>query len=233
MLNLHVKVTILFDQSPIIMPSALTISNLAVGYRRHRVAQGLTRDIAAGTLTLVTGRNGAGKSTILRTLAGLQPPLGGQIYWFGQDWTACEAHHRARTVAVVLTDRVEGVMLTARDVVRTGRLPYTRLSGKLSNEDEKICETALERLGAAHLAARKLDTLSDGERQRVMIARALAQSTPAIILDEPTAFLDHEGKAATFSLLRELSHHDNKTILVASHDIEVATPQVDAVWTIG
>lgn len=215
------------------MPTALAISNLSIGYPQHTVVQGLTHRIDTGTVTLITGRNGAGKSTLIRTLTGLQSPLSGDIRWFGQDWTACTMHHRARTVAVVLTDRVEGVMMTARDVVRTGRLPYTGLAGRLSVEDEDICTETLERLGAGSLAHRRLDTLSDGERQRIMIARALAQTTPAIILDEPTAFLDHEGKEATFDLLRALAHDDGKTILVASHDIEVATPRADTVWRIG
>lgn len=210
--------------------NALSLQGLCVGHKHHRLLTDLTRDIASGTLTLLVGDNGSGKSTLLRTLAGLLPPMRGHILWYGCDLQRMSADERAHTLSVVWTDQPRHLTLSGHDLVAMGRMPYTPMNGRLSAEDNEVCKCAMLRCGVAHLATRSVATLSDGERQRLMIARALTQDTPALLLDEPTAFLDHRGKAQTYDLLCALAHEEGKTIVAATHDIEVATPRADAVW---
>lgn len=191
----------------------LRFDNLTIGYelgtRREKVvARGLTDKLETGELTCLTGRNGVGKSTLLRALAKL---------WQGD-------------VAVVLTTPIDMRHTTAREVVALGRTPYTNFWGTLKQNDITAVEESLQLVGMEHLADCDIDKLSDGERQKVIIAKALAQQTPIIILDEPTAFLDYPGKQSIMQLLQRLAHEQGKTILLSTHDIELAEQYADQIW---
>lgn len=207
---------------------------LSTGYgpRRQRriVARGLTATLAAGSFTALIGTNGAGKSTLLRTLAGLQPALEGEVSWCGKPLAAYSRRVLSRMLAVVLTDRNAGDGLTVSELVEMGRMPYTGFDGRLTEADRAIAAQAMAQTGVAPLAARTVGSLSDGERQRVMIAKALAQQTPAILLDEPTAFLDFPSKVSLLRLLRRLAEEEGKTILLSTHDLELALQIAGRVW---
>lgn len=196
------------------------ISMLTIGYGGKVIASDLTAVLPTGTLTALVGSNGCGKSTLLRTLAGLQPGLGGEI----------SPSPSAEAVAIVLTDRIDAPALTVDDVVALGRIPHTGLTGRLTPKDHEAVGQAIALCGIEHLRQRPLSQLSDGERQRAMIARAIAQDTPLILLDEPTAFLDFPGKVETLRLLARLAHDEGKTILLSTHDLEIAFQLADRLW---
>lgn len=213
---------------------ALRIERLAVGYgkgkRRHIVAKGLSASLPVGQLTLLAGRNGIGKSTLLRTIAALLPPAEGTVSMGSTLLHELPPSALARRVSVVLTERIEVEGLTARELVETGRLPYTGFAAALSQRDRHVVEEAMEMTDTLRLARRRTDRLSDGERQRVMVAKALAQETPVILLDEPTAFLDYPGKAEIIRLLKRLAAEREKAILVSSHDLSIALPEAGHMW---
>ena len=212
----------------------LSIEDLITGYARRGRVKTVGRRLSAiapsGTLTVVCGVNGAGKSTLLRTLAGLQPPIGGRVAINGLDIASLRPRALARLVAVVLTQLPPGIGLTAGEVVGMGRMPYTAFGGSLAEADRKIVEEAMVRAGAEKFFDRRIASLSDGERQRVMIAKALAQQTPVVLLDEPTAFLDPPGKVAALRLLQSLAHNEGKTILFTSHDLNLSLKTADNAW---
>lgn len=208
----------------------LEMSNLSVGYRHHIVATGLSGCLSAGSITALIGRNGTGKSTLLKTLCGFLPPLGGKIFWQGKALQDYSRHELSHLISVVLTHRHDTEMLLVREVVEMGRIPYTPFSGKLRKEDKYIIEHSMAMTGVSHLADRRLVSLSDGERQRVMIAKALAQETPVILLDEPTAFLDYVAKVEILRLLRQLAKEEGKTILLTTHDLRQSFSIADAIW---
>lgn len=216
----------------------IKIENLAIGYPPHKVvARNLTAVLRGGELTCLIGRNGLGKSTLLKVLAGFIPALSGHVIISvdGKDYDSLEISKKtfSRFVAVVLTEKVDIANMTAREVISMGRMPYTGFFGRLSKEDEAIVESAVEMTGTAALADRDINTLSDGERQKVMIARALAQQTPVILLDEPTAFLDYESKVGTMKLLRSLAHDMGKVVVASTHDLDIAKRIADRLITIG
>lgn len=208
----------------------LELRNLTTGYGRHVISRSLCAALRPGTLTALLGSNGAGKSTLLRTLAGFQPPLGGEVRWADRLLGDYAPRELARTLSVVLTFRPEAEALTAGQVVETGRIPYTRLLGGLTDADEAAVRRALELTETEGFRHRLLRTLSDGERQRVFIAKALAQDTPAILLDEPTAFLDFPAKVSLLRLLRRLAAEERKTILFSTHDIELSLHFAANLW---
>ena len=185
------------------MSEVLLVANdLVLGYRRRRrierqVAERLDVEVEAGELVCLLGRNGSGKSTLLRTLAGMQEPLGGRVELLGQPIDELSPPALARRLSIVLTERVSVGSLTARSLVGLGRYPHTDWMGRLSAEDWQRVDTALEMLTATELADRRVDELSDGERQKVLVARALAQEPRLMILDEPTSFLDLPRPAST------------------------------------
>lgn len=212
----------------------LSIDSLTTGYSLHRqrrvVAEQLSAVLPAGSFTALIGVNGAGKSTLLRTLAGLQPPLSGDIRWKGKSLSDYSARSLSHTLSVVLTSRTVHEGLLAGEVVEMGRMPYTRFDGRLSPEDSRLVAEAMERVGMSALARRPMGSLSDGERQRVMIAKALAQQTPVILLDEPTAYLDFPSKVSLLQLLRRLSAEDGKTVLLSTHDLELTFQLAERLW---
>lgn len=202
--------------------TAITTNRLTVGYRGHRVVEDISLSLPCGRLVCLLGPNGAGKSTLLRTLCGFQPPIAGTVTISGSDITTMSAAEVARLVSVVLTDRPLTLSLTAREMVGMGRAPYTGFWGRLSDDDRRLVSEAMQTVGVDSLATRRMGQLSDGERQKVMIAKALAQHTPVIVLDEPTAFLDYPSKVAVMKTLARLAHDEGKTILMSTHDLELA-----------
>lgn len=208
----------------------LTLHTLTTGYRHTIISQHLNATLPQGTLTALLGTNGAGKSTLLRTLARFQPPLAGSISWQGTDTAQLSARQLARTMSVVLTFKPEAEALTAAEVVEMGRIPYTTMLSGTTETDSQAVEQAMQLTHTTPFAHRPISTLSDGERQRVFIAKALAQNTPVILLDEPTAFLDFPAKIATMRLLKKLAHDAQKTILLSTHDVELALHMADNLW---
>ena len=201
--------------------------HLSVGYGHRAVLTDISLALAQGTLTCLIGPNGAGKSTLLRTMAGYQPPMAGRILIDGRDIQTLTVGERAQAVSVVLTDRIDAVALSVTEIVAMGRAPYTGLLGTTTAADRQMVAQAPELVGISHLATRRIGTLSDGERQKVMVARALAQHTPVILLDEPTAFLDFPSKVALMRLLSHLATTQAKTILMSTHDLEIAAAMAD------
>lgn len=212
--------------------TAITTNRLTVGYRGHRVVEDISLSLPCGRLVCLLGPNGAGKSTLLRTLCGFQPPIAGTVTISGSDITTMSAAEVARLVSVVLTDRPLTPSLTAAEMVGMGRAPYTGFWGRLSDDDRRLVSEAMQTVGIAPLATRRMGQLSDGELQKVMIAKALAQHTPVIVLDEPTAFLDYPSKVAVMKTLARLAHDEGKIILMSTHDLELAAQLGDELMEI-
>ncbi|WP_175596122.1 ABC transporter ATP-binding protein [Thermomonospora catenispora] len=218
------------------MSGMLTLQGLAVGYpgrrgrRARRVLEGVNAQARAGDLTVLIGPNGAGKSTLLRTLSGLQPPLAGEVLLDGTSLLAIGPAELARRVAVVLTERDVPALLTGRELVALGRHPHTGFTGRLTAADHAVVDWALAAVDAVHLADRPVTELSDGERQRILTARALAQEPSVILLDEPTAFLDAPSRVALMGLLRRLARERSLVVVISTHDLELALRIADRVW---
>jgi len=215
--------------------AVLKAERLSTGYhhgRRSRriVSTGLNIDLRGGGVTALIGPNGCGKSTLLRTVAGLQPPLGGRLFLDSHGLESYSARERARRIAVVLTERSMPGHLTAARLVQLGRYPHTNLFDRLTEKDRTAIDWALESAGAAVLRDRPVDELSDGELQKVMIARALAQEPRIILLDEPTAFLDITRKVELMHLLGEISSQHGTAVLVSSHDLELVLQVAETIW---
>ncbi|MDR0427017.1 MAG: ABC transporter ATP-binding protein [Dysgonamonadaceae bacterium] len=212
----------------------LLLNNLSIGYKTRKntkvVVENLSARISEGKLTCLIGSNGSGKSTLLRTLAGFQPPLSGNIKIYGKDIQTYSDRDLSKLIGVVLTEKVETGNMSVRELAATGRNPYTGFWGKLSNRDEAIIEEAIERVNIRFLADRQIYTLSDGERQKAMIAKVLTQQTPIIFLDEPTAFLDFRSKIEIMQLLYDLCRKMNKTIFLSSHDLDLSLQIADILW---
>ncbi|MBO4985597.1 MAG: ABC transporter ATP-binding protein [Bacteroides sp.] len=214
--------------------ATIRINKLSIGYRtkegEKQVATGICADICAGELTCLLGENGVGKSTLLRTLSAFQPKLDGQVCIQGKELSEYTDKELSHLIAVVLTERPDVQNLTVREMVGLGRTPYTDFWGRLAEADEAMVDEAMKLVGITALHTRMVHTLSDGERQKVMIAKALAQETPIIFLDEPTAFLDFPSKVEMMLLLRRLSRQTGKTIFLSTHDVELALQIADKLW---
>lgn len=214
---------------------SLAFHALTTGYchgsRQSIVGRGLEGSLPRGTLTVLLGTNGAGKSTLLRTLAGLQPPLAGDIFWEGNSLASLTPEERAKRLSIVLTVRPETGNLTVREVVALGRLPHRQglWGSRNAATDAEAVERAMRLTTTSAWSERPVSRLSDGERQRVFIAKALAQETPLILLDEPTAFLDYPSRVQFFNLLKRLTNEMGKTVLLSSHDVELAAAHADRI----
>ena len=208
--------------------------DLSIGYRTGKkekiVHQHLNFQLHAGELTCLLGANGAGKSTLLRTLSASQPSLKGELLILDKTVSAYTEKERSRTIGVVLTDKTFTGGLSVYELVALGRQPHTGFFGRLTKEDQRIVEEAMENVGIAHKARNYTAELSDGERQKVMIAKALVQECPLILLDEPTAFLDVVSRIEIMHLLHRLAVEQNKAILLSTHDIEQALVLSDKLW---
>lgn len=207
----------------------LSSSSLSIGYH-HPIASDLNLQLRPSELVCLIGPNGAGKSTLLRTLAGMQPPLSGAVKLDETDLHSLPALDLARQLAVVLTGRIEAGNLSAYALVTLGRHPYTDWRGRLTSRDEEVVQHAMRITGCDSLASRPIHELSDGERQRVMIARALAQEPNILLLDEPTAFLDLPRRVELLQLLKRLSRETNCAILLSTHDLDLALRIADKLW---
>ena len=201
----------------------ITLSHLSVGYKvGHAVVSDINLTLQSGKLASLIGANGVGKSTLLKTLTGFLPKLEGSLLLDGKDISEFSQRALARQISIVLTQKPEVQNLTVEEIVGLGRSPYTGFFGKLHANDQQIVDESITAVGIEKLKNRMIQTLSDGERQKVMIAKALAQQTPVIFLDEPTAFLDFSSKVETFQLLQRMAHEMGKLVLLSTHDLELA-----------
>ena len=220
--------------------NTVVLKNLSIGYTQKGnekvVAQGLNAAINSGELTCLLGCNGVGKSTLLRTLSAFQPALGGDILLNADQTselsplTSFTDKQLSRMIGIVLTEKPDVRNMTVEDLVGMGRSPYTGFWGTLTANDRQVVSEAISMVSIEPLRGRMIHTLSDGERQKVMIAKALAQQTPIIYLDEPTAFLDYPSKVEMMQLLRRLAHEQQKTIFLSTHDVELALQLADCLW---
>jgi len=220
------------------MENTLELRNLSIGYRlRHgivkEVRSGLNVTLRPGELTCLLGLNGAGKSTLLRTLCRFQDPISGTVLLDGRNLESYSASELSSRVAVVLTDKTSGSGLIVHEVISLGRYPYTGYFGTLSEKDNGIIENALQAVGMSTFATEYMSALSDGEKQKVMVAKALAQESGVIILDEPTSFLDISSRIEIMQLLRTLAWEQGKSVLVSTHDVELARRYADTWWLMG
>lgn len=211
-------------------PASLRTERLAIGYPGRIIARDLSLELRAEEMTCVLGANGVGKSTLLRTLAGLQRPLEGTVWCDGERLGDLDPRELARRRSVVLADRPAPGLLTVMDLVTLGRLPYAGWTGGMSPRDHIAVHDALQRVGLLPLARRPLPRLSDGERQKAYLARALAQAARIIILDEPTAFLDMPRRAEILRLLRDTARTQQGIVLLSTHDLELAFRLADRLW---
>lgn len=218
----------------------LRLQNLTIGYKGNVIATDVSAELQSGKLTCLLGVNGCGKSTLLRTMCGFLPPLGGDVLIGNDNLNALTASEKSRKISIVLTHNEEARGMTVWDVVAMGRSPYTGFWGRLSDEDKRIIKESLDmvcisetengRSGVSAFVNRRITEISDGERQKVMIAKAIAQQTPVILLDEPTAFLDYPSKRRMFGLLTQVARDLNKAILLSTHDIDHAKRFGDLAW---
>ncbi len=207
----------------------IRFENLTLGYGSRTLIDSLTASVSQGELTALVGRNGTGKSTLLRAIAGLEQTLGGEIFIGERPLADLTAAERASTIAFVTTEKVRIANLRCRDVVALGRAPYTNWIGRMQKQDEEIVMQSIAAVGMSDYADKTMDRMSDGECQRIMIARALAQQTPIILLDEPTAFLDMPNRYELCTLLRRLAREENKCILFSTHELDIALELCDSI----
>ena len=214
----------------------LSTRDLTVGYRNGKqevtLLSGLNLTLEKGKLVALLGQNGAGKSTLLRALTCDERPLGGTVDINGRNLLEMSQKERSRIIGLVSTERIQAGALTVRELVGLGRQPHTGFLGRLDDEDHEIVRQSMADSGIIGKAGEYMASLSDGERQKAMIARALAQQTPIIILDEPTAFLDVASRIETMRLLKTLAHDRGKAVLLSSHDISQSLMLADELWLI-
>lgn len=210
----------------------IRIENLTLGYGERILLENVSATIEGGKIVAMLGRNGAGKSTLLRTLSGMSRPLSGKILLEDRDVAAMKPVELARTVSLVNTERVRIPNLFCKDVVALGRAPYTNWVGRMSDRDYEIVHRSLELVGMGNYSYKTMDCMSDGECQRIMIARALAQDTDIILLDEPTSFLDLPNRYELVSLLKDMAHRENKCILFSTHELDIAMSLCDSILLI-
>ncbi|MBE7169206.1 MAG: ABC transporter ATP-binding protein [Williamsia sp.] len=203
---------------------------LSIGYAHTHIAGGLNLQLHAGQFVCLLGANGSGKSTLLRTLAALQPSTGGELLLQGKPIQKIRSADIAKIISLVLTDRVGAGNLDVYALIALGRYPHTGWFGILHEQDKQIIEQAIKAARVEGLLTRKFDELSDGEAQKVMLARALAQDTPLIMLDEPTAHIDLPGRIQLMQRLHHLSRTEGKSILISTHELDLALQVADQIW---
>ena len=207
----------------------IKLNDITLAFGERRLIEHASAHFECGKMTALLGRNGTGKSTLLRAIAALGRLQSGTIEIGGRDLRELSSAELARMIAFVNTERISVEAMTAYDLVAVGRSPYTGWSGKLRSCDHEVIERSICIAGVEHLANRYVDTLSDGECQRVMIARALAQDTPAILLDEPTSYLDMPNRYELCTLLGRLAHDEGKCVLYSTHELDIALTLSDSI----
>ena len=216
--------------------AAIILKDLQIGYTHNRKKKPIMGAIDAtlhnGEVVALIGKNGAGKSTLMRTLSAFQEPLDGEIIYPDGKNIQRKPSDLCTMLAVVLTDNNNISNMTVRDVVALGRTPYNSFLGHNRKRDQDIIEKCIEQMGIGNLAHRDISTLSDGERQKTMIAKALTQETPVILLDEPTAFLDYKSRVQLFQELKRLAVEEQKAIILSTHDLELTLQIADKIWLI-
>jgi iron complex transport system ATP-binding protein len=214
----------------------LSLESLLIGYksgsRESALIPPLTTTVRKGELIALIGQNGIGKSTLLRTIAGLQVPLRGDVFIKGKRLPDYHRFELAKNIGYISTEPVRVTNMKVIDLVRLGRYPHTDWTGRFEKEDHNIVEEAILKTGLLHLTGRNINELSDGERQRAMIARALAQDAEILVMDEPTAFLDIRSRYEIIHLLHDLSANKAKTIIFSTHDMLTAMSESDRIWLI-
>lgn len=214
------------------MHNILEIDSLSIGYNGKAILRPITLTAAKGDMIALTGSNGLGKSTLLRVLSGRTRPLSGTVRLMDTDIRSLTPKQRAKLVSIVLTERPEDMFLKVKDVVASGRFPYSGLFGKISENDEKHIKASLEVIGINHLTNKDFTSLSDGERQKVMIAKAIAQDTPLILMDEPMAFLDYKSRIEIFELMTKMTAEEGKTVIFSSHDLDLVNRYCEKQWNL-
>lgn len=210
----------------------IELKELTVGYGQRTLLDKVSAQLTGGQLVALLGRNGTGKSTLLRAMMGLEKPQGGVILLQKKNIVSLKPEELARNISFVTTDKVRIANLRCEDVVSMGRAPYTNWIGQLQPEDNERVAEAMRLVGMSDYAEKTMDKMSDGECQRIMIARALAQDTPAILLDEPTAFLDLPNRYELCLLLKKLAQKEGKCILFSTHDLDIALSLCDTIMLI-
>lgn len=212
----------------------IKVVDMETGYRTTGrttvITSGVTASLYSGELTCLLGPNGAGKSTLLKTLTAFLPPIKGKIIIEQKSLSDYSDAELSKVIGVVLTEKLSLTNMSVEELVGLGRSPYTGFWGHMNDNDRRVVEESISLVGIENLAGRMIQTLSDGERQKVMIAKALAQETPVIFLDEPTAFLDYPSKVEIMQLLQRLAREKNKTVFLSTHDLELALQIADKVW---
>ena len=214
--------------------NVLTTHNLSIGYKKSKslfvVQQNINVELKKSEVVCLIGPNGCGKSTLLRTLGGLQKALAGNIFVNGQDFTTLSTTSKALLMGLVLTEQVSIGKMTVREMVALGRYPHTDWAGNLSEKDAEIIDESIQLVHLEHKINEFFNELSDGEKQRVMIAKALAQDTPIVLLDEPTAHLDLPNRVEVMLLLRKLAAQTGKSILLSTHELDLALQTAHNIW---
>ena len=215
------------------MNEVLHTENLGIGYKGKPLLPDINVSLSEGDIVALAGPNGAGKTTLFKTLCGSLKSIAGRITIFGKDLNQYSATERASLFSLVLTEKPDDLFLKVYDIVAAGRYPQLGLMARLSESDESIIEESLQTVGVKHLIDRNFISLSDGEKQKVMIAKAIVQDTPLIFMDEPAAFLDYPSKIELINLMVKLSREHKKTILFSSHDLDLLLRYCDKMWIVG
>lgn len=214
------------------MNEVIKTQNLSIGYNGKPLMTDINVSLNAGDIVALAGPNGAGKTTLFKTLTASIKPVSGEVFLSGKPLTDYSAIERASLFSLVLTDKPDDMFLKVLDIVAAGRYPYMGLLARLKDKDREIVMQSLDTVGITELAERNFISLSDGEKQKVMIAKALAQDTPIIFMDEPAAFLDYPSKIELIHLMKRLSREQGKTILFSSHDLELLLRYSDQMWLV-
>ncbi len=214
------------------MKEVLHTIGLKIGYKGNALMPAIDVTLHEGEAVALVGANGSGKTTLFKTLTGNLKPIEGQIELCGQPLTDYSPNERAKLFSLVLTEKPDDLFLKVSDIVAAGRYPHSGLMAKLRNEDYDMIQEKLQIVGIYHLINRDFVSLSDGEKQKVMIAKALVQDTPIIYMDEPSAFLDYPSKVELIRLISRLAKEENKTILYSSHDLELLMKHAEKMWVV-
>ena len=214
------------------MNEVLHTTNLLIGYKGQALMPAIDVSLNEGDIVALAGPNGSGKTTLFKTLSASLKPVGGEVKLFGKDLRDYSPTERSSLFSLVLTEKPDDLFLKVFDIMAAGRYPHLGLLAKLKAEDEQIIYDSLETVGISHLVNRNFVSLSDGEQQKVMIAKALVQDTPLIFMDEPAAFLDYPSKIELVNIMHKLSREKHKTILFSSHDLDLLLRHADVMWVV-